>query len=81
MSNQIAPKDHMAFPCVFDDEKAGVRSVHLGMELRDWFAGQAMVGWLSYNGEYVDMTSDAQGEKVAAWSYAYADAMLKERAK
>ena len=52
-----------------------------GMSLRDWFAGQALVGWLSYNGEYVDMTSDTQGEKVAAWSYEIADAMIAQRAK
>jgi hypothetical protein len=55
-----------------------------GMSLRDWFAGQALAGlfagmpehrWFeTYSGFY-------SRENMAAVSYAFADAMLAERAK
>lgn len=54
-----------------------------GMTLRDWFAGQALAGWLA---SFTD-TPSHPGEKpetaarTAAVSYALADAMLTERAK
>jgi hypothetical protein len=49
-----------------------------GMTLRDYFAGQAMVGWLS------SWTTDSspqffEADHVAATAYDYADAMLKAR--
>jgi len=45
----------------------------LGMSLRDYFAGQALVGFL--------LVSDCRDNpaKAAAWSYEQADAMLKAR--
>ena len=52
----------------------------MGMSLRDWFAGQALIGLLSspsvprYKGEVVE--SEAH---YAAMAYAAADAMLKQR--
>lgn len=46
-----------------------------GMTLRDWFAGQALAGWLA------DPTATAEPEAVAKHMYKYADAMLAERAK
>lgn len=60
-----------------------------GMSLRDWFAGQALVGWLSgpCSGEVLeDYDNDADGfrehqQQVAVTCYGYADAMLAERAK
>ena len=42
------------------------------MSLRDWFAGQALVGALHYR-EHLDYP------EMAADAYAVADAMLKER--
>lgn len=53
----------------------------LGMSLRDWFAGQAMHGWVVddddmkhfYNGE------QPEWELMAKNAYAFADAMLKAR--
>jgi len=46
--------------------------------LRDWFAGQALAGYLaSFAG--MDDTSDAT--HAAAQAYRYADAMLKAREK
>lgn len=48
-----------------------------GMHLRDWFAGQALAGWLA------SFPSDTavKAEGVARFSYQIADAMLAERAK
>lgn len=43
-----------------------------GMDLRDWFAGQALVGWLADG-------SATNCEEVAAEAYAFADAMLAAR--
>ena len=40
--------------------------------LRDYFAGQAIMGMI---------LSEISDEKIAEWAYAIADAMLKERAK
>lgn len=54
-----------------------------GMSLRDYFAAKAMQGMLAYPGDEVrgshHNNNDAEG--VAQMSYAYADAMLAERAK
>jgi len=44
-----------------------------GMSLRYWFAGQALMGTLSYPGGM------APPGEYAAWAYQYADAMLKAR--
>lgn len=49
-----------------------------GMTLRDWFAGQALIGVLkARNGFLVDVGT----ENVAPWAYQVANAMLKERAR
>ena len=47
-----------------------------GMSLRDWFAGQALAG-LSAD----DHTYAGTKEDTAEWAYAFADAMLAQRAK
>jgi hypothetical protein len=61
-----------AFPC----KDAGI--VFSGMTLRDWFAGQALAGFLaSYSGENVTLPRTADAAERA---YDYADAMLRERA-
>jgi hypothetical protein len=46
---------------------------HDGMTLRDWFAGQAMAGLVSY------VVEGATFENVAEDAYKAADAMLKAR--
>ena len=46
-----------------------------GMTLRDWFAGQAVSGWLASYGE--DQT--ARATDVAKFAYEVADAMLAAR--
>lgn len=46
-----------------------------GMSIRDYFAGQAMAATLMSNSAFRDKAD------VAVWAYAFADAMLAERAK
>lgn len=48
---------------------------HGGMSLRDWFAGQALVGIYAREGPGVNLKKDA------AWFYEIADAMLAARQK
>ena len=43
-----------------------------GMSIRDWFAGQALAGWVACLGEH---------SEAAQQCYHLADAMLAERAK
>ena len=50
-----------------------------GMSLRDWFAGQAMVGLMSDPGLRPSNTDEF--EHMATRLYQVADAMLKEREK
>jgi hypothetical protein len=44
-----------------------------GMTLRDWFAGQALVGLIA------DPSRDGSTDDRARYAYAYADAMLRAR--
>lgn len=51
-----------------------------GLTLRDYFAGQAMQGWLASYPESTQHPVDTHHEKmVAELSYLMADAMLKAR--
>ena len=50
-----------------------------GMSLRDWFAGQALVGLLANPNYMMATTEDTRG--VVMMSFAAADAMLKAREK
>lgn len=67
-----------AFPIVVEGgENSGLHSeLFYGMSLRDWFAGQALIGILgARNGFLVDVgTTNAPG-----WAYDVADAMLAAR--
>ena len=61
-----------AFP-FHDENEGGVRGrTHLGMTLRDWFAGQALAN---------DLTQGEPAINAAFYAYQIADAMLAERAK
>jgi hypothetical protein len=57
------------------------------MTLRDWFAGQALTGVMSMEGEFHTAngnvcTLEKEGiERAADYAYKFADAMLKRRAK
>lgn len=49
-----------------------------GMTLRDYFAGQALMGLVAFDRPN---TEGNKPEHFSRWSYAIADAMLAERAK
>lgn len=49
-----------------------------GMSLRDWFAGQALIGWLSAPGE-LGHEARTKPDVAAAWSLESADELLKAR--
>jgi len=74
----LEPRNPPAFPVLSDREyeRAGP-SVHAldldspGMTLRDWFAGQALIG-IAPNNDH---------EAAAQLAYRYADAMLRQRGK
>ena len=57
-----------AFPFV------GTYTAAPGMSLRDWFAGQALAGWLADGNESSPVNA-------AHEAYAFADAMLEARKK
>jgi hypothetical protein len=59
-------KDKYVYP-----RQTGI-SMSPGMELRDWFAGQALVGWLADG-------TDSNAYHVAREAYAIADAMMEIR--
>ncbi len=48
-----------------------------GMSLRDWFAGQALVGILPMYG--ADPGGQSGVSQIANWAYMYADAMIQAR--
>ena len=82
--------DCAAFPQVrIEDNPAAFRSggsdlqvvvTEGGMSLRDWFAGQALAGFLSKQteGTFSKVTG---AHRAAIYAYEYADAMLAARAK
>jgi hypothetical protein len=67
-----------AFPSVeyFDGNPSYTKD---GMTLRDWFAGQALIGEMRESGDDMDWLPRA--ELMAARCYKVADAMIKEREK
>ena len=53
-----------------------------GMTLRDWFAGQALAGWMagpSNTHPGIDGPEGRGAQNLARWSYAMADAMRAAR--
>lgn len=64
----------MTFEADVSGALCGVRSLAPGMTLRDWYAGQALIGQLMCSD-----TADKSEQGIASWSYKYADAMLAER--
>ncbi len=75
------PDNPQAFPVAIPETDIKDVEHIAGMTLRDYFAGQAMMGcmdWTRDSAEYQD--ADEWSRAVAA-AYAMADAMLAERAK
>ena len=56
-------------------------NIQRGMTLRDWFAGQTLVGMNATLGEAVSWPSAEMAASMAISAYLQADAMLKELAK
>jgi hypothetical protein len=52
-----------------------------GMSLRDWFAGQALIGIVANVSGLTQRDEETAEQYFARLSYANADAMLAERAK
>jgi hypothetical protein len=73
-----------AFP-ISDLEAAGLQrenaTGHPGMSLRDWFAGQALAGWLASYGDTHEHPATVSGgaDRIADLSYQLADALLQSR--
>ena len=65
-----------AFPCQELNQQYANEQLDRGMSLRDWFAGNFMTGQIEYEG----MEGNDPGPR-SAWSYEYADSMIKERNK
>lgn len=68
-----------AFPRPYskDEAREGLEYAEEGMSLRDYFAAKAMSAMLA-NPQTAPSCTD---EKLCAWAYATADAMLEERKK
>jgi len=66
------PEVETSYSSRWDGDSGGYANTYSvgGMTLRDWFAGQALVGIIA-GGKWV--------ERVSAEAYAYADAMLRAR--
>ncbi len=62
-----------AFP--WGEGNAGVA----GMNMREWYAGQALIGLLAFPG--ADGSDQYGPDKAASKAFAYADAMLAEAVK
>jgi hypothetical protein len=71
--DKTTERGEAAFPTII----SGDCHTQLGITLRDWFAGQALQAMMAQ----MAMATDVTDEKIAAWSYEAADAMLSEREK
>jgi hypothetical protein len=71
-----------AFPIFTEDGE-----LHMGLTIRDWFAGQAIVGFVARPELYHHFVSPVYAEPnvcvsvVSQFAYRMADAMLAEREK
>ena len=63
-----------AYPIMFKHPTTGAIIENQGMELRDWFAGLAMLGMLSENSGVRYPTNE-----LVEFAYQAADAMMKQR--
>lgn len=80
MSNTFPPNGGTAFPtCVSADNSGGLNTGTNGMSLRDWFAGQAIMGLMA-NSDLPDLFEKGFApHKSAEVAYMVADAMLEVR--
>jgi hypothetical protein len=67
-----------AFPLLIEEEGCASQA-YLGMTLRDWFAGQAMIGAFSAFSREWHNPNDYQIKAIANNAYRIADAMMEAR--
>lgn len=75
--SDIKDNGYPAFPVT-----AGNQVYATGISVRDWFAGMALQGCLSYshnNESWGDFHNNSTKDETAKHCYEYADAMLKAR--
>jgi hypothetical protein len=63
-----------AYPYMHKHPTSGQTTISEGMDLRDYFAGQAVIGLLM-----AELVGDYSNEHVADISYRIADAMIQQR--
>lgn len=63
-----------------DGQFSIIKANYVGMSLRDFFAGQALIGQLSFS-PHDSFDKAHYPSDVAALAYRFADAMLEEREK
>ena len=72
-------------PDVYGPDGCGIAQGAPGMSLRDWFAGQALIGFVTVSLQQPGVTTSDNAAKAAAryarGAYMVADAMLAERIK
>ena len=74
-------QDMPAFPFEYETSD-GARITHNGMSLRDYFAGQALIGYLHASAQSgFGPPNEYQAKEAARNSYVVADAMIAERNK
>jgi len=75
------PENPQAFPLAIPGDC--VSQPDYGMTLRDWFAGQALNGFLAIllDGRLPELGDKTPGQVIAGEAYSLADAMLAERSK
>ena len=64
-----------AYPIMYKHPTTGLIVEHEGMELRDWFAGKALMSMLSAVQDITESTPST----AAKYAYKFADAMIKAR--
>lgn len=64
-----------AYPIMFKHPTTGAIIENQGMELRDWFAGKALMSMLSAVQDITESTPST----AAKYAYKFADAMIKAR--
>lgn len=69
------------FPSEYWNKKDGLEYTHPGMTLRDYLAGQAILGISFSTKNILELHDNNVYTTLAIMAYRTADAMLKERAK
>jgi len=64
-----------AYPYMHKHPTSGQTTISEGMDLRDWFAGQAVIAFFSN----LEDEASKHPASVAVWCYEIADEMMKQR--